>query len=155
MESCSSRLNWYFKHALSSFPVAVQDWLPQWHGLGSSPVPSFHPLASFLQIAYIPYLKYQVTYKSCIFFTSAVDCGTLTNPANGKVSYTGRTTYGQTATYSCNTGYNLVGSSTHTCLATGMWSGSEPTCQGKLLKHEYNVLSETIPQKALGYECFA
>ena len=37
---------------------------------------------------------------------------------------------GQTATYSCNTGYNLVRSSTHTCLATGSWSGSAPTCQG-------------------------
>ena len=90
-----------------------------------------------------------------LFFTSAVDCGTLTNPANGKVSYTGRTTFGQTATYSCNTGYNLVGSSTRTCQATRAWSGSAPTCQGMLLKHEYNVLSETIPQKALGYECFS
>ena len=84
------------------------------------------------------------------FFTSAVDCGTLNNPANGQVSYTGRTTFGQTATYSCDAGYNLVGNSIRTCQATGVWSGSAPTCQGKLLlKLEYNVLSETIPQKAL------
>ena len=67
-----------------------------------------------------------------MYFTSiVVDCGTLTNPANSQVSYTGRTTFGQTATYSCNTGYNLVGSSTHTC--QGVWSGSAPTCQGVLL----------------------
>ena len=67
-----------------------------------------------------------------MYFTSiVVDCGTLTNPANSQVSYTGRTTFGQTATYSCNAGYNLVGNSTRTC--EGVWSGSEPTCQGVLL----------------------
>ena len=66
-------------------------------------------------------------------FTSAVDCGTLTNPANGRVSYSGRTTFGQTANYSCNTGYNLVGGSTRTCQATGDWSDSAHTCQGMLL----------------------
>jgi len=56
-----------------------------------------------------------------------VNCGTLPNPANGQVNTTG-TTLGQTATYSCNTGYNLIGGSTRTCQATGVWSGSAPTC---------------------------
>ena len=64
-----------------------------------------------------------------------VDCNTLTNPANGQVSTTG-TTFGETATYSCNTGYNLVGDSTRTCQATGEWSGSEPTCQSMLHENE-------------------
>ena len=63
-----------------------------------------------------------------------VDCGNLTDPANGQVDLTSGTTFGQTATYSCNTGYNLVGDSTRTCQATGVWSGSAPTCQGTLLK---------------------
>ena len=58
-----------------------------------------------------------------------VDCGTLTHPANGHVSHTGGTTLGQTATYSCNPGYNLVGDSSRKCQATGVWSGSAPTCQ--------------------------
>ena len=64
-----------------------------------------------------------------------MDCGDLTNPANGHVSYTAETTYmtGQLATYICNTGYNLVGNSTRTCLARGVWSGNTPTCQGVLL----------------------
>ena len=57
-----------------------------------------------------------------------MDCDTLTDPANGQVSHP-RTTLGQTATYSCNTGYNLVGDSTRMCQAMG-WSGSAPTCQG-------------------------
>ena len=62
-----------------------------------------------------------------------MDCGSLTDPANGQVNQTAGTTLGQTATYSCNTGYNLVGDSIRTCQATGNWSGSAPTCQGMLL----------------------
>ena len=66
-----------------------------------------------------------------ILLSTAVDCSALANPANGQVSTTG-TTFGQTATYSCNTGYNLMGDNTRTCEAGGEWSGSEPTCQGML-----------------------
>ena len=40
--------------------------------------------------------------------------------------------FGQTATYSCDTGYILVGDSNRTCQATGVWSGSEPICQSML-----------------------
>jgi len=60
---------------------------------------------------------------------TAVDCGPLTDPANGQVSHPDGTTFGQTATYSCNTGYNLVGDSTRTCQATGNWSGNAPICE--------------------------
>ena len=62
-----------------------------------------------------------------------MDCGNLTYLANGQVALTAGTTFKQTATYSCNTGYNLVGDSTRTCQATGNWSGSAPTCQGMIL----------------------
>ena len=66
---------------------------------------------------------------------TAVDCGNLSDPANGQVDHTAGTTFAQTATYSCETGYNLVGDGTRvrTCQATGDWSGSEPNCQGMLL----------------------
>ena len=64
---------------------------------------------------------------------TAVDCSNLTNPANGSVNHTAGTIFRQTATYSCNTGYNLVGDNIHTCQATGEWSGSAPTCEGMLL----------------------
>ena len=47
-----------------------------------------------------------------------------------EVTLTAVTTLGQNATYSCNTGYNLVGDSIRTCQRTGNWSGSAPTCQG-------------------------
>ena len=62
------------------------------------------------------------------FHSTVVDCGTLNTPTNGQVSHPDGTTFRQTATYSCNTGYNLVGDSTHMCQADGIWSGSEPTC---------------------------
>ena len=65
-------------------------------------------------------------------FLTAVNCGTLTNPANGQVSHAAGTTFGQTAIFSCDTGYNLDGDSNRTCQATGMWSGSSPTCQSML-----------------------
>ena len=68
-----------------------------------------------------------------LYLLTAVNCGTLTDPANGQVSHTAGTVFGQTATYSCNAGYNLVGDSTRICHATGVWSGSAPTCQGMLL----------------------
>ena len=64
------------------------------------------------------------------FHSIAMDCGTLNATTNGQVKHTAGTTFGQTATYSCDTGYNLVGDGTRTCQADGMWSGNEPTCQG-------------------------
>ena len=64
--------------------------------------------------------------------STVVDCNALTNPTNGQVDDSAGTTFEQTATYSCNAGYNLVGDSTRTCQANGVWSGSAPTCQGVL-----------------------
>ena len=61
-----------------------------------------------------------------------VDCGNLQNPRFGRVVLTG-TTFGSTATYSCQRGYILVGGSTRTCQANGQWSGQAPVCNSKLL----------------------
>ena len=82
-----------------------------------------------------------------ILLISTVDCGSLSAPANGQVDLTSGTTFGQTATYSCNTGYNLVGDSTRTCQATGVWSGSAPTCEGMLLKDYLTVYSMHMHNK--------
>ena len=78
------------------------------------------------------------TLLSIFLILAVVDCGNLTDPANGQVNHSSGTTFGQTATYSCNTGYKLVGDSTHTCQATGNWSGSAPTCDGMLLNGDLN-----------------
>ena len=74
-----------------------------------------------------------------VLLLTVVNCGIPANPANGQVSHTAGTTLGQTATYSCNTGYNLVGSSTRTCQATRVWSGNAPICQGVLLSYMYGT----------------
>ena len=66
-------------------------------------------------------------------FLTVVDCNALPNPTNGQVNHAAGTTFGRTATYSCNTGYNLVGDNIHTCQAHGEWSGNPPTCQCMLL----------------------
>ena len=70
-----------------------------------------------------------------VLLLTVANCDILANPANGQVTYTTGTTLGQRATYSCNTGYNLVGASNRTCQATRVWSGNAPTCQGVLLSY--------------------
>ena len=68
-----------------------------------------------------------------------MDCGNLNDPANGSVTHNSGSTFGETATYSCNTGYNLVGNRTGVCQDTGEWSGSTPTCRGMLLKGDSTI----------------
>ena len=62
-------------------------------------------------------------------YLAVVSCGELAGPDNGAVSVT-NTTFASTATYSCNDGYSLVGDTTRTCLASGLWSGVVPNCTG-------------------------
>ena len=56
------------------------------------------------------------------------DCGILTPPANGAVSTPEGTTFGATATYSCDAGYTLNGSAATMCDASGNWTNPPPTC---------------------------
>jgi hypothetical protein len=57
-----------------------------------------------------------------------VDCGGLPAPGQGSVSTAAGTTFGATATYSCEPGYGIVGGASRTCQASGNWSGNAPTC---------------------------
>lgn len=65
--------------------------------------------------------------KSSVLLTS--DCGSLTQPENGYVDQSNGTTYGQTAVYSCNMGYELFGSEQVICLDNGLWSMGPPVCR--------------------------
>jgi len=58
-----------------------------------------------------------------------VDCGAPpAAPADGSVSYTD-TTFGATATYDCDPGFDRVGAGSVTCQADGSWSDVAPTCE--------------------------
>ncbi len=61
----------------------------------------------------------------------AVDCGPLNNTSNEMVDTSSGTTFINNATYSCDTGYILVGNVTRTCQANAMWSGTAPICNCK------------------------
>lgn len=59
-----------------------------------------------------------------------IDCGAPAAPNNGEVR-AATTTYGATASYSCASGFVLVGSATTSCQASGLWSGTAPTCSSE------------------------
>ena len=62
------------------------------------------------------------------YLNSTGVCSELFSPTNGKVTWTGLTN-GSTATYTCGSGYQLIGVETRTCLSSGVWSGQEPICE--------------------------
>lgn len=66
------------------------------------------------------------TAPTCVI----ANCPALPNPSGGSVSAP-LLTYGATATYGCNAGYDLVGATMRTCQANGTWSGAPPTCSPK------------------------
>ena len=66
--------------------------------------------------------------------TIILDCGALSNPANGAVDTTSGTIYGEQASYSCNVGYKLVGNAQTLCKSDGNWE-TAPTC---LIVSKYN-----------------
>ena len=63
------------------------------------------------------------------------DCGNLTAPDDGSMTYSSGTTFQSVTTFDCDTGYTLDGDSTRTCQANATWSNSTPSCKinGKAL----------------------
>ncbi|XP_053400538.1 CUB and sushi domain-containing protein 3-like [Mercenaria mercenaria] len=57
-----------------------------------------------------------------------ISCEQLTNISSGATLVSSNGTF-TTASYSCVSGYDLVGVSTRTCLSTGTWSDTEPRCK--------------------------
>ncbi|XP_065178736.1 uncharacterized protein LOC135809334 [Sycon ciliatum] len=57
-----------------------------------------------------------------------LQCGNPGIPANGDTSASSGVA-GTVATYSCDFGYSLVGSASRTCMASGQWSNSLPSCE--------------------------
>ncbi|XP_064386326.1 sushi, von Willebrand factor type A, EGF and pentraxin domain-containing protein 1-like [Halichondria panicea] len=61
------------------------------------------------------------------FTCPPVDCGSLATLFNGVVDTSSGTTFMMTATYTCNTGYNIVGSESRTCGASGTSGATTPS----------------------------
>ena len=65
-------------------------------------------------------------------------CPALQSPTDGMVTTNSRRLSGSTATYTCNSGFELLdltpGSDMRTCQLDGTWSGSEAQCIGILTK---------------------
>ena len=75
--------------------------------------------------------------NNCVFFFIPSDCGSPTSPDNGTVILTeaGITTYGASATQSCNIGFNLTGVIDIKCGAGGNWSDPAVSCTIKGYLH--------------------
>ena len=64
----------------------------------------------------------------------AVICPDLTIPANGALVYSDTTiprADGSTATYSCDTGYQVTGLMVRMCSVSGWSTGDDPVCTGE------------------------
>ena len=70
---------------------------------------------------------------SIITFTADIRCDNLSTPSNGEITScsSGRVGVGyegDTCSFTCNTGYELTGSDTRTCLSDGSWNGLPVSC---------------------------
>ncbi|XP_060560466.1 sushi, von Willebrand factor type A, EGF and pentraxin domain-containing protein 1-like [Ruditapes philippinarum] len=59
---------------------------------------------------------------------SIIDCGRLDDPMNGNINTSNGTTYGSTATYTCDEGLDIIGDVTRICDSNGKWSNTKPDC---------------------------
>ena len=67
-----------------------------------------------------------------IFHYAGIDyCGDPGVPVHGNRSFNG-TSLGSTVSYSCPTGYRLVGPTVRQCQINRRWSGNLPQCNSEL-----------------------
>jgi len=62
-----------------------------------------------------------------------VGCIELSDPINGVINCSlgddGVTSFEDTCTYKCNSGYEVKGSGMRRCKSDGIWSGNSTSCQ--------------------------
>ena len=77
-----------------------------------------------------------IAHSYCVDITNnyyaSVQCSSLAGPNNGMISCSlgddGVSSYEDTCSFTCNTGYELTGSDTRTCQSDGNWSDNEAMC---------------------------
>ena len=96
-----------------------------------------HCTSKFAKTCFFVGLCFSICHRLWIFvycFTEStgvtvISCPRPIPPTNGYVS-SGDFDLSDILTFSCGTGFSLVGNATTTCLATGLASNPPPTCQG-------------------------
>ena len=75
----------------------------------------------------------ELWYFVDIVYYTLVSCSILNEPNNGVINCSleddGVSSYEDTCSFTCNTGYELTGSDTRTCQSDGSWSGSTALCR--------------------------
>jgi hypothetical protein len=95
---------------------------------GCTPDPCVHSMTGCMPVGATGY-----TCGTCVAGWTGANCSTpvtcsgATAPTNGAVSAPSAT-FGNTVTYTCNSGYALMGNATATCQADGTFTGPAPTC---------------------------
>ena len=74
-----------------------------------------------------------------MFLLLVVSCGSLSSPTNGSVTIT-EVTFGALANFTCDEGFNLIGSSSRQCQANGNWSGNDTSCESMLKNSDFIVI---------------
>ena len=79
--------------------------------------------------------RYSYIYVSmylCAPLITIVDCSILNHPMNGMINCSlgddGVHSYEDTCSFTCDTGYELTGSTGRTCQSNGSWSGLPVSC---------------------------
>lgn len=76
------------------------------------------------------WLSGTIIFKFIYFSSLAVYCGPVAAPINGeKIIETSTFLNGEVKFRCIGLQFKLVGDSTRKCLASGQWSGTQPTCQ--------------------------
>ena len=89
---------------------------------------------------------YPPYFSLCSTDLLGIGCSVLSAPSKGDVVL-GGITVGSTATYTCDSGYVLVGESVRVCQPSGVWSGVEPFCRCKISERVCTFNSVHLTQR--------
>lgn len=85
-------------------------------------------------------LIYNIWYGGNFFSCAVIECPILQNPTDGRVIFNDYIP-GQLASYECDRGFGLRGNARRQCTQTGMWTGSDPTCESM---HNFHTHSPNL-----------
>ena len=85
-------------------------------------------------------------------FLSVIQCEQLSAPANGRVTQPSSFGLNSVTSFTCNSGYRLMGSEQRTCQAAGTWDGSPTTCNRKAQRY---LFAFSITENEVGASSFS